>query len=164
MDYANTNNVEFIVDPMVLFHVWLIYCYLQIFNLIKCYKWLPGECTDWFFDNIVTRSYCVHRRYSMSQQKKKNKWACAEPWTCPFNVEWLFGLKQPIRCTKLYAKSASMPNPTKRLWDHANVPRCQASLWSVFSIILVWKLLACENKTLLQWKSKWVYLHKDDPS
>ena len=70
MDYANTNNVEFIVDPMVLFHAWLIYYYLQIFNLIKCYKWLPGECTDWFFDNIMTRSYCVHRRYSMSQQQK----------------------------------------------------------------------------------------------
>ena len=25
MDYANTTNVEFIVDPRVLFHGWLIY-------------------------------------------------------------------------------------------------------------------------------------------
>ena len=46
----------------------IIYSYLQIFKLIKC-KWLPGECADWFFDNIMTWSYCLHRRYSMSRQK-----------------------------------------------------------------------------------------------
>ena len=68
MDYANTTNVEFIVDPKVLFHGWLIYSYLQIFKLIKC-KWLPGECADWFFDNVMTWSYCLHRRYSMSRRK-----------------------------------------------------------------------------------------------
>ena len=68
MDYANTTNVEFIVDPKVLFHGWLIYSYLQIFKLIKC-KWLPGECADWFFDNIMAWSYCLHRWYSMSRQK-----------------------------------------------------------------------------------------------
>ena len=68
MDYANTTNLEFIVDLKVLFHGWLIYSYLQIFELIK-YKWLPGECADWFFDNIMTWSYCLHRRYSMSRQK-----------------------------------------------------------------------------------------------
>ena len=45
MDYVNTTRVEFIVDPVVLFHGWLIYSYLQIFKLIKC-KWLPGECAD----------------------------------------------------------------------------------------------------------------------
>ena len=67
-DYANTTNVEFIVDPTVLFHGWLIYSYLQIFKLIKC-KWLSGECADWFFDNIMTLSYCLHRRYSMSRQQ-----------------------------------------------------------------------------------------------
>ena len=70
MDYANTTNVEFIVDPKVLFHGWLIYSYLQIFKLIKC-KWLPGECADWFFDNIMTWSYCLHRRYNMSRQKNR---------------------------------------------------------------------------------------------
>ena len=72
MDYANTTNVEFIVDPKVLFHGWLIYSYLQIFKLIKC-KWLPGECADWFFffiDNIMTWSYnYLHRWYSMTWQK-----------------------------------------------------------------------------------------------
>ena len=68
VDYANTTNVEFIVDPKVLFHGWLIYSYLQIFKLIKC-KWLPGECADWFFDNIITWSYSLYRRYSMSLQK-----------------------------------------------------------------------------------------------
>ena len=30
VDYANTTNVEFIVDPKVLFHGWLIYSYLHI--------------------------------------------------------------------------------------------------------------------------------------
>ena len=69
MDYANTTNVEFIVDPKVLFHGWLIYSYLQIFKLIKC-EWLPWECADWFSDNIMTWTYCLHRRHSMSRQKK----------------------------------------------------------------------------------------------
>ena len=32
---------------------------------------LPGECVDWFFDNIVARSYCLHRRYSVSRQKNR---------------------------------------------------------------------------------------------
>ena len=66
VDYANTTNVEFIIDPKVLFHGWLIYSYLQIFKLIKC-KWLPGECADWYFDNILTWSYCLHRQYSMAR-------------------------------------------------------------------------------------------------
>ena len=43
--HANSTNVEFIVDPKVLFHAWLIYRYLRIFKLIKC-KWLPGESAD----------------------------------------------------------------------------------------------------------------------
>ena len=68
MDYANTTNVEFIVDPKVLSHGWLIYNCLQIFKLIKC-KWLPEECAEWFFDNIMIWSYCLHRWYSMSRQK-----------------------------------------------------------------------------------------------
>ena len=48
----------FIVVPTILFRGWLIYSYLQIFKLIKC-KWLPGECADWFFDNIMTWSACI---------------------------------------------------------------------------------------------------------
>ena len=66
MDYANTTKVEFIVDPKVLFHGWLIYSYLQIFKLMN----LPGDCADWFSDNIMTWSYCLHRRYSMPSQQK----------------------------------------------------------------------------------------------
>ena len=58
MDYANTTNIEFIVNSKVLFHGWLIYSYLQIFKSIKC-EWLPGESADWFFDNIMTRSRCI---------------------------------------------------------------------------------------------------------
>ena len=70
MDYANTTNVEFIVGPKVLFRGWLINRYLQIFKLIKS-KWLPGECADWFFDNIMIWSYYSHRRYSLSRQKNR---------------------------------------------------------------------------------------------
>ena len=70
VDYASTTNFEFIVDPMVLFQGWLIYSYLQIFQLIKC-KWLPGECADCFFDIFMTWSYCLHRWYSMSRQKNR---------------------------------------------------------------------------------------------
>ena len=78
MDNANTTNVEFIVDPKVSFHGWLIYSYLQVSKLIKC-KAPPGECADWFFDNIMTWSenwefidcavfmtrwsYCLHTAY-----------------------------------------------------------------------------------------------------
>ena len=93
MDYANTTNVEFIVDPKVLFHGWLIYSYLQIFKLIKC-KWLPGECADWFFDIIIIWSYglhVLHRRYSMPWQKNSiliNKHAVNhEP--VPLKVLWV---------------------------------------------------------------------------
>ena len=57
--------------PEGLFHGWLIYSYFQIFKLIMC-KWLPGECADWFFDIIMTWSYCLHRRYSMSRQKNSS--------------------------------------------------------------------------------------------
>ena len=67
--YTN-NNVEFIVDLKILFHGWLIYSYFQTFKLIKC-KWLPGECADWFLGIIMTWSYCLHRRYGMSQQKNR---------------------------------------------------------------------------------------------
>ena len=69
VDYANTTNVEFTVDPKVLFHGRLINSYLQIFKLIKC-KWLPAKCTDLLFDNILTWLYCLHRQYSMSWQKR----------------------------------------------------------------------------------------------
>ena len=37
VDYANTTNVEFIVDPKVLFHGWLIYSYLHMNWSRDCY-------------------------------------------------------------------------------------------------------------------------------
>ena len=48
------------------FNPWLMNLQLFAHKLIK---WLPGKCADWFFDNIMTWSYCLHRRYSMSRQK-----------------------------------------------------------------------------------------------
>ena len=65
MDYANTTNVESIIDAKVLFHGWLIHSYFAH----KLIKWLPGESADWFFEIIMTWSYCLPRRYSMSRQK-----------------------------------------------------------------------------------------------
>ena len=70
VDYANTTNVEYIVGWIYCwpkgFIPWLINLQLFAPNLIK---WLPGECADWFFDNIMTWSNCFHRRYSMSRQE-----------------------------------------------------------------------------------------------
>ena len=65
MDYANTTNVEFIVDPKVLFRGWLIYSYLHQVDQVSA----TGECADWFFDNIMTWSYCFHKRYSMPRKR-----------------------------------------------------------------------------------------------
>ena len=83
VDYAHTTNDEFIVDPKVLFHGWLIYSYLQIFKLIKC-KWLPGKWADWFFDNIMTWSYCMYGRYNIcNMSRQKNSILMNEhPLTC----------------------------------------------------------------------------------
>ena len=65
MDYANNTNVEFIVDPKILFRGWLIYSYLHISWSSDCQESVQIV----FFDNIMTWSYCLHRRYSMSRQK-----------------------------------------------------------------------------------------------
>ena len=92
MDYANTTNVEFIVDPKVLFHGWLIYSYLQIFKLIKC-KWLPAKCTDLLFDNIMTWSYCLHRQYCMSWQNDNEHALNYEPVPLMLAWSWLTVLK-----------------------------------------------------------------------
>ena len=46
VDYANITNVEGFIP-------WLIN--LQLFAH-KFIKWLPGECADWFSDNIMTWS------------------------------------------------------------------------------------------------------------
>ena len=58
MDYAKTTNVEFIVDPKVLFHGWLIYSYLQILKLIKnasdCQESVQiGSLTTLWHDHIA---------------------------------------------------------------------------------------------------------------
>ena len=53
---------------------------LQLFAH-KLIKWLPGECADWVFDNIMTWSYCLHRWYSMSWQIKTAFWMMSMHWT-----------------------------------------------------------------------------------
>ena len=53
MDYANTTNVEFIVDPRVLFHVWLIYSYLHLSWSSECLWSLQiGSLTTLCHDDI----------------------------------------------------------------------------------------------------------------
>ena len=65
-----------------------------------------------------------------------------------------FCLQQPIPLYKIICKERPDANPTKSFWNHGTIPHCWTSLWSVSSIVLVWKLLRCENMTLLQWKSE----------
>ena len=47
MDYVNTTNVYCCPNDFI---PWLIN--LQLFA-----KWLPGECADWFFGNIMTSDH-----------------------------------------------------------------------------------------------------------
>ena len=82
-DYANTTDVEIYCWPEG-FISWLGNVQLFAHKLIR---WVTGECADWFFDIIMTWSYCLRRRYSMSRQKNNfDKWVYPEPWTSPFNV------------------------------------------------------------------------------
>ena len=46
----------------------------------KLIKWLPAQCADWFFDSVMTWSYCLHRQYSMSQQETAF-WLMSMHWT-----------------------------------------------------------------------------------
>ena len=65
MDYANTTNDEFLVDPKVLFHGWWIYSYLHI-------SW-SSDCQESVQSSSLTTlwhgSDWMHRRYSISQRK-----------------------------------------------------------------------------------------------
>ena len=64
MDYASTTNIEFIVDPTVLFHGWLIYSYLHLSWSSDCQGSVQiGSLTTLWHDHIA------FRRYIMSQQK-----------------------------------------------------------------------------------------------
>ena len=54
MDYANTMNIELIVDLNVLFCGWLIYIWVDQVQVTA---------------RGVIWSYCLHRWYSMSWQK-----------------------------------------------------------------------------------------------
>ena len=54
MDYANTTNVEFIVDPRVLFHVWLICSYLHLSWSSDCHGSVQiGSLTTLCHDDIA---------------------------------------------------------------------------------------------------------------
>ena len=64
MNYARLPTLNLLLTRS--FVPWLIN--LQLFAP-KLIKLLPGECADWFFDNIMRRSDCLNRRYSMSRQK-----------------------------------------------------------------------------------------------
>ena len=54
MDYANTTNVEFIADPKVLIHDWLIYSYLHISWSSDCQDSVHiGSLTTLWHDHIA---------------------------------------------------------------------------------------------------------------
>ena len=83
MDYANTTNVEFIVDPKVLFHGWWIYSYLHI-SWSSNYQGSVqiGSLTTLWHDHIA----CIDDSACPDRKQDFDKLACAEPWTCPFNA------------------------------------------------------------------------------
>ena len=84
-----------------LFHGWLIYSYLQMFKLIKC-KWLPGECADWFLDNIMkdsilTNEHALNREpvplnagYHRERSTKLSKLSSCQP-SPAYDVCWWHG-------------------------------------------------------------------------
>ena len=83
VDYANTTNVEFIVDPKVLFHGSLIYSYLHLSCSSDCHGRVQiGSLSSLWHDHIafIDDTACRGR-----------KTACAEPWTCPCKI--------PARCS-----------------------------------------------------------------
>ena len=51
----------------------------------------------------MTRSYCLHRRsiqHVLAEKQHFDKWACAEPWTCPFKrVYNLILTARYVRCS-----------------------------------------------------------------
>ena len=82
MDYANTTNVEFIVDKKVLFHGWLIYSYWHVYVSWSsdCQASLQiGSLTTLWHDHIA----CIDDTACPAEKRHFEKWACAEPWTCP---------------------------------------------------------------------------------
>ena len=80
MDYANTTNVEFIVDPKVLFHGWLIYSYLHIRWSSDCQGSVQiGSLTTLWHDHIA----CIDDTACPGRKTAFDKWACAKPWKCP---------------------------------------------------------------------------------
>ena len=95
VDYANTTNVEFIVDPKVLFHGSLIYSYLHLSCSSDCHGRVQiGSLSSLWHDHIafIDDTACRGR-----------KTACAEPWTCPCKI--------PARCS--YYLRAGSPVPVE---------------------------------------------------
>ena len=65
MDYANTTNVEFIVDPKILFNGWLIYSYLHLSWLSDCQESVQiGSLTTLWHDHIACTddTACLRRK------------------------------------------------------------------------------------------------------
>ena len=81
MECANTTNVEFIVDPKILFYGWLIYSHLHV-------SWSSdgqgsvqiGSLSTLCHDHIT----CIDDTAAPAEKQHSDKWACAELWTCPF--------------------------------------------------------------------------------
>ena len=81
VDYTNTTNVEFIVDPKVLFHGWLIYSYLHL-------SW-SRDCQGSVQIDSLTTLWHYHIAFIdgtafPGRKIAFNQWPCAERWTCTF--------------------------------------------------------------------------------
>ena len=81
MDYANTTNAEFIVDPKVLFHGWWIYSYLHISWSSECQGSVQiGSLTTLWHDHIacIDDTACLGRKNAF--------WLMSIRWTVkPWN-------------------------------------------------------------------------------
>ena len=102
VDYANTTNVEFIVDPKVLFHGSSIYSYLHLSCSSDCHGRVQiGSLSSLWHDHIafIDDTAC-----------RGKKTACAEPWTCPCKI--------PARCS--YYLRAGSPVPVEAVQFRVN--------------------------------------------
>jgi len=110
VDYANTTNVEFTVDPKVLFHGRLIYSYLQIFKLIKC-QWSVQICslTTLWHDRIVCidNTACPGRKQHFYNEHALNHEPVMLAWswltvlkiawgTCPVKASWVLHVSPTV--------------------------------------------------------------------
>ena len=106
VDYANTNNVEFTVDPKVLFHGWLIYSYLQSWSSASDCQQSVQICslTTLWHDRIVyiDNTACPSGKQHFYNEHALNHEAVPLTvlkiaWgTCPVKASWVLHVSPTV--------------------------------------------------------------------